>query len=91
LDILHIDGLHTYEAVRRDFDNWARFVNAKGVILLHNTCVEHFGVRRLFDEIKQPKTNLRNGYGLGIISWDRGIVQEIASNFEVLVEPGSSS
>lgn len=91
LDILHLDGLHTYESVRRDFDAWIKFVKPTGVILLHSTGVPHFGVRRLFDEIDLPKTNLGHSHGLGVVSRDRGLVLEVAAKFERLIEAGSTS
>jgi len=90
LDILHIDGLHTYEAVLRDYVNWVRFVRAGGVVLFHDTCVPDFGVRRLFDEIDLPKTNFRHSYGLGVVSMDRDLVAEIARKFSTLIEPGTT-
>ena len=35
-DIIFIDGLHTYEQVKRDFDNSVLFLNDGGVIVLHD-------------------------------------------------------
>lgn len=35
-DIIFIDGLHTYEQVRKDIYNSLKFLNNKGVILLHD-------------------------------------------------------
>ena len=89
IDILHIDGLHNYDAVKTDYLLWKKFVNLSGVIMLHDTCVPGLGVRRLFDEITLPKINLANSHGLGVISADRELVQEIALTFERLIEPGT--
>jgi hypothetical protein len=89
IDILHIDGRHKYEDVRNDFSNWIGFLSQTGIVLLHDTCVTNFGVRRFFDEIELPKVNLWNSHGLGLISKDPALIAEISSVFEKLIEPGT--
>lgn len=37
LDFLYIDGDHSYEAVRADFDAWFPYVRSGGLILLHDS------------------------------------------------------
>jgi Methyltransferase domain len=86
LDILHIGGLQTYEAVRRDYESWVKFVKPTGVILLHDTCVDSFGARRLFDQIDLPKANFVHSNGLGVLSQDRELIREIVAKFEALIE-----
>jgi hypothetical protein len=71
IDILHIDGCHTYEAVKSDFERWVGKVKDNGVILLHdiNERQDDFGVFRLWDElIKQYKTlEFYHSHGLGVL------------------------
>ena len=53
INLLHIDGLHTYEAVKHDYEMWEPKV--RDVILLHDICVPDnpdFGVWKLWEEIK---------------------------------------
>ncbi|MDD4933797.1 MAG: class I SAM-dependent methyltransferase [Methylacidiphilaceae bacterium] len=72
LDLLHIDGLHTYEAVRRDFQSWLPRMSEQGVILLHDVEVrrEGFGVWKLWEEVSKlyPARLLRNCFGLGVVA-----------------------
>ncbi len=72
IDLLHLDGLHTYDAVRHDYDTWRPKLSRRGVILLHDTCErdQDFGVWKLWEEIAPayPGANLPYGHGLGILA-----------------------
>ena len=84
IDILHIDGLHTYEAVKRDFENWAPYMRKTGIILFHDTDMEFdddFPVRRFFASLPWPRLNFLNSAGLGVLGFNIEIVQEIADAF----------
>ena len=71
-DIIHIDGLHTYEAVREDYDMWSEKLVKNGSLIFHdwNVREKEFGVWKLWEEIKSDERykciEIPNGHGLGI-------------------------
>lgn len=71
IDLLHIDGCHTYECVRDDFNMWVQKLSEDGIVLFHDTneFQTTFGVWKFWNEIKAkyPSLEFKHSHGLGLI------------------------
>jgi predicted O-methyltransferase YrrM len=70
VDIIHIDGLHTYEAVKHDYTTWLPKLNDNGIIIFHDVHSPlEYGSNLFWQEIKSiyPHFEFTHSWGLGLL------------------------
>jgi glycosyltransferase involved in cell wall biosynthesis len=82
IDLLHVDGLQTYQAVKHHFESWRPKLSESAVVLFHNTNLpeSQFGILRFWEEVRAqyPSFEFLHGHGLGVLAAGRSILREVA-------------
>jgi hypothetical protein len=81
IDLLHLDGYHTLEAVTHDFHAWRPKLSDRAVVLCHDIDVREkdFGAWRLWERLKDdyPSFDLRHGHGLGVLGIGKDLPEAV--------------
>lgn len=70
IDLLHIDGFHTYEAVREDYETWLPKLSENGVVLFHDIAESTgYGSAKYWKELSSLHDSFlfQHSWGLGIL------------------------
>ena len=91
IDVLHLDGLHTEEAVRHDIEAWLPKLRPGGILLLHDVDVRNkgFGVWKVWTDLQRQGRSwtFHDGPGLGV--WQKSPPARLPELLEqLLAHPG---
>jgi hypothetical protein len=93
IDLLHIDGFHTYEAVSHDFFTWQEKLSNRSVVLFHDISSKNpdFGVKRFWDEIRvsYPHISFGHSAGLGVLGYGNQLPPQIMEFFSYISSPAN--
>jgi predicted O-methyltransferase YrrM len=84
IDILHFDILHQYDGVLDEYNMWKSHLVDGGVMIFHDVISFPDGVGRFFREyLTGYRLSFNNQFGLGVISDDTELLNDIANKFNV--------
>ena len=93
IDLLHLDGLHTEEAVRHDLENWLPKLRPGGILLMHDVAVRSrgFGVWKVWEELtgRGRSFTFTEGPGLGV--WQNPPATALPDPLELLLREASAA
>jgi len=70
VDLIHIDGLHTFEAVKEDFETWLPKLAPDGVMLFHDVAPDTgYGSTDYWNQLSKqhPSFAFEHSWGLGVL------------------------
>lgn len=93
IDLLHIDGHHTEEAVRDDLETWLPKLRPGGILLLHDVTMRgrDFGVWKVWTELQERgrSATFEQSPGLGV--WEKPPAGPLPPLLEKLFACGAAS
>ena len=86
INLLHIDGCHTYDATMHDFNTWLPKLAPGAIVLMHDVheFKEDFGAWKVWEEVSQgrPSFKFNHSHGLGVLAVDDAYPESLKFLFE---------
>lgn len=82
IDILHIDWVFSYEAVKKIYQSWSKYLKKNGVLLVHDIEKEKASIGRFFESLDFPKIRFSHGDGLGVLTQDEELLKKITRRWK---------
>lgn len=84
VDLLHIDGCHEYDAIKKDFESWLPKLTKNAIVLFHDVADDvDYGSVRYWKEVSTnlPYLVFQHSWGLGVLfPKDQIYYQQILAN-----------
>lgn len=84
IDILHIDGFHSEEAVKNDYEKWTKFCHSNSIIMFHDVLSHKETVGNFFINLPGYKILREQSSGLGILTLNEDlykIINKLSDDF----------
>jgi hypothetical protein len=95
IDLLHIDGFHSYKAILATYTAWQPRLSESSVVLFHDTngCERGIGVARLWRDLAQGHKHFEflHGLGLGVLGMGRSYPEPVERLFACANRPEATS
>ncbi|MDQ6626440.1 MAG: class I SAM-dependent methyltransferase, partial [Verrucomicrobiota bacterium] len=93
IDVLHLDGLHTEDAVRHDLDRWLPKIRPGGILLMHDVAVRvrDFGVWKVWEELRTRGRSYTFSDGPGLGVWQKPPTADLPFPTETLLRADEPS
>lgn len=87
IDLLHLDGFHSEEAVRHDVSVWLPKIRPGGLLLLHDIAVRTrgFGVWKIWEELTARGRSYAFTAGPGLGVWQKPRAESLPLHLEYLL------
>ncbi len=88
IDLLHIDGYHTYNSTKENFEMYLPKLSDKAVVLFHDMVSNNldFGVEKFVSELNYPRIDFLHCNGLSVVC----VGKHIPIPLDILLTKGKS-